>query len=122
MDHVITICAPETGSPSNIRVRLMSINLLHDLSPLDANELYAVYLAIALADHHWRARAMYGDTKPPTGHSIFRPLSSNQFAARMSAAQRFAGGESLLRQRLSRQAAAYRVDVNAELLRIRQAA
>jgi hypothetical protein len=100
----------------------MPINPLHDLSALDSNELYATYRAIALADHRWRARAMYGDTIAPPGHCVFRPLSSEQFAARLSAAREFAGGESLLRQRLSRQAAAYRVDVNEELSRIRQAA
>ncbi len=103
-------------------VRLMSISLLHDFSVLDLNELYAVYVAIARADHQWCARAMYGDTTPPFGHSIFRPLSQNQFTARLTAAQELAGGESLLRQRLSRQAAAYRVDVEAELSRTCQAA
>jgi hypothetical protein len=103
-------------------VRLMPISPVHNLSLLDSNELYAVYQAIALADHHWRARAMYGDTTPPTGHSVFRPLSREQFVARLSAARTFAGGELLLRRRLSRQAAAYRVDVNEELARICQAA
>lgn len=111
-----------TGSHSQPQVRLMSINPLHDLSRLDVNELYAVYLAIARADHQWRARAMYGEATPPRGHSIFRPLSREQFAGRLTAAQRMAGGESMLRQRLSRQAAAYGVDIEKVLIGERQAA
>ena len=100
----------------------MPINPVQDFSRLDSSELYVVYRAVARADHQWRARAMYGDTTPPTGHNVFRPLSREQFAARLSAARECAGGESLLRQRLSRQAAAYQVDVNEELARICQAA
>ena len=100
----------------------MPINPLHDLSGLDSNELYVIYLAIARADHQWRSSAMYNNATPPVGHSVFRPLTIQQFDDRLLAARSLAGGESMLRQRLSRQAAAYGVDVDYEISRIRQAA
>lgn len=100
----------------------MPIELQHDLSSLNLSELYTVYLAIALADHKWRVRTMYGDVAPLAGHHEFRPLAIEQFDARIDSARTMVGGESLLRQRLARQASAYRVDVDTELSRMRQAA
>ena len=93
----------------------MAIQSLQDLSELSLSELYTVYLAIARADHKWRIRAMYGDQPRPIGHSVFRPLPMVHFEHRLDAAQGIVGGERSLRARLSRQAAAYRIDVPAEL-------
>ncbi len=93
----------------------MAIQSLQDLSGLSLSELYTVYLAIARADHQWRIRAMYGDQARPIGHSVFRPLPLAHFAQRLEAAQGIMGGEQSLRGRLSRQAAAYRIDIQAEL-------
>ncbi len=100
----------------------MPIQSLRDLSEFNLDELYAVYLGIANADHQWRMRAMYGDAEAATGHSEFRPLSLQQFQQRLDAAQAVTCGETKLRQRLSRQAAAYEVDVDSQLFRNRQAA
>ncbi len=100
----------------------MAIEGLQDLSQLTVVELYAVYVEIAKSDFKWRRKAMYGDTQPPPGHSEIRPLPFDLFHQRFLAAQTTVGGESRLRQRLSRQAAAYRVDVNSAVTRIQQAA
>ena len=99
----------------------MAIDSLQDLSNLTIAELYGVYLAIAKADHRWRSRAMYGEETPPPGHSEFRPLSQSHFAERFAAAANIVGGEATFRARLARQAAAYRVDVQDELMRRRAA-
>ena len=100
----------------------MPFESLHDLSTLSSDELYMVYLAIARADHQWRVRALYGDTAPPAGHNEFRPLSRELFSERLATAKTMVGGESVLRQRLSRQAAAYGVNVEAELSRLSKVA
>jgi hypothetical protein len=100
----------------------MAIEDLHDVSHLSVVELYAVYVGIAESDLNWRRRAMYGDTQPPPGHSEFRPIPFDLFDQRFMAAQNTVGGETRLRQRLSRQAAAYRVDIDAVVSRIQQAA
>ena len=100
----------------------MAIESLSDLSDLSFTELYAVYLAIAKSDHQWRLQTMYGEQEPPLGHAEFRPLTASQFNERLDKARTIPGGETLLRCRLARQAAAYQVDVPAELARQRQAA
>lgn len=100
----------------------MAIESLTDLTGLSFAELYAVYLAIARSDHQWRVRTLYGDAEPPLGHVEFRPLSESQFNQRLEMARTIPGGETLLRCRLARQAAAYQVDVQAELRPERQAA
>lgn len=100
----------------------MAIQSLADLSGLSFTELYAVYLAIARSDHDWRVQTLYGQAGPPTGHVQFRPLSEQQFRDRVEKAQTICGGDSMLRSRLARQAAAYHVDVRAELAQLRQAA
>ena len=100
----------------------MAIEGLHDLSQLSVTELYAVYLGIAESDFNWRRKAMYGDTPPPQGHFKFRPLPFNLFQQRFLATHNTVGGEARLRQRLSRQAAAYRVDVESAVTRLQQAA
>lgn len=100
----------------------MAIEGLQDLSELTVLELYAVYVDVAESDLNWRRKAMYGDTRPPSGHSEFRPLPFDLFLQRFLAVQTTAGGEARLRQRLSRQAAAYRVDVDSAATRIQQAA
>lgn len=100
----------------------MAIDALTDLSDLSCTELYTVYLAIARSDHQWRLETMYGGQKPPQGRVEFRPLSEQQFRDRLSQAQAIAGGELMLRGRLARQAAAYDVDVPAELAQFRQLA
>ena len=99
----------------------MAIESLADLSDLSWEQLYAVYLAIAKNDHSWRLQTMYGDEPVPQGHAEFRPLSQLQFNERISRAQGIAGGESMLRVRLARQAAAYQVDVPG-VLTLRSAA
>ena len=100
----------------------MPLHSLQDLSDLNSSELYAVYLAIARADHKWRVQALYGDAGPPPEHLVFRPLSIEQFDERLVTAATMAAGQSMLRQRLARQAAAYGIDILEELSRIRQAA
>jgi hypothetical protein len=100
----------------------MAIEGLQDLSQLTVEELYAVYVDVAESDSNWRRKAMYGDTQPPPGHFKFRPLPFSHFQQRFLAAQSTVGGEARLRQRLSRQAAAYRVDVDSAVTRIQQAA
>lgn len=100
----------------------MAIESLADLSELSFTELYAVYLAIARSDHRWRVQTLHGEQGPSFGHVEFRPLSEEQFRHRLNVAQTIAGGESMLRSRLARQAAAYEVDVRAELAPLRQAA
>lgn len=100
----------------------MAIEGLQDLSQLTVVELYMVYVGVAESDFNWRRRAMYGDTPPPPGHCEFRPLPFNLFRHRFLAAQSTVGGDTRLRQRLSRQAAAYRVDVDFAATHIQQAA
>lgn len=100
----------------------MAIEGLPDLSQLTVLELYAVYVDVAESDFDWRRKAMYGDTQPPPGHSEFRPIPFDLFHQRFLAAQNTVGDETRLRQRLSRQAAAYRVDVESAVTRIQQAA
>ncbi len=100
----------------------MAIESLQDLSHLSSAELYEVYLPIAMADHRWRLRTLYGDGSPPTGHHAFRPLPYPQFEQRLLLAQTIDNGEQLLRRRLSRQAAAYEVDIQRVLGYQRQAA
>lgn len=100
----------------------MAIESLKDLSSLSLTELYTVYVAIAKADHRWRIRAMYGDQARPQGHSEFRPLPMHHFAERFAAAEKIVGGDRSLRGRLARQAAAYKIDVDSELRRLRVAA
>jgi hypothetical protein len=93
----------------------MAIESLEDLSSLSVAELYSVYVAIARADHRWRIRALYGDQPRPAGHSEFRPLPMVHFEDRLRSAREIVGGEKSLRARLSRQAAAYKIDVHSEL-------
>ena len=100
----------------------MAIEGLKDLAQLSVVELYAVYVDIAESDLNWRRRAMYGDTQPLAGHSVFRPLPFEVFVERFHAAQKTTDGEAILRQRLSRQAAAYRVDIDIAVTRFQQAA
>jgi hypothetical protein len=100
----------------------MAIEGLHDLSQLSVTELYAVYVDIAESDFNWRRKTMYGDTPPTSGHSEFRPLPFDLFHQRFLAAHSTVGGEARLRQRLSRQAAAYRVDIDSAVTRLQQAA
>ena len=100
----------------------MAFDKLADLSDLSCGQLYVVYLAIARSDHHWRLRARYGQATPPSGHAEFRPLAEAQFVDRLQKAQTIAGGEAILRGRLARQAAAYQVDVAAELAQLQRAA
>lgn len=99
----------------------MAIEGLYDLSSLDVAELYAVYRAIAESDMNWRLRTMYGDRKPNRQFE-FRPLSFELFQERFEAACQLEHGESMLRERLSRQAAAYRVDVGLTIARLQRAA
>jgi hypothetical protein len=99
----------------------MAIEGLNDLSSLSVRELYAVYRGIAESDLKWRLRTMYGD-KSPVGRAEFRPLPFELFHERFVAAQGLDRGESMLRERLSRQAAAYRVDVDSAIARLQQAA
>ena len=100
----------------------MAIDTLVDLSGLSVDELYAVYLAIAQSDHQWRLRTLYGEQLPPRGHNEFRPLSEQQFQQRLDMARTIPEGESLLRQRLARQAAAYDVNVRQATTQLRGAA
>ena len=100
----------------------MAIDRQHDLSVLSVSELYAVYRAIAQADHRWRIQSFYGDAVPPKGHHEFRPLSLAHFQQRYAAAEAVGDGEAAFRQQLARQASAYRVDVRAALDRCRAAA
>ena len=100
----------------------MAIEDLQDLSHLTVVELYAIYVDVAESDLNWRRKAMYGNTQPPPGHSALRPLPFELFDQRFVAAQSASGGEARLRQRVSRQAAAYRIDVASAVSRIQQAA
>jgi hypothetical protein len=100
----------------------MAIDTLVDLSGLSVDELYAVYLAIARSDHQWRLRTLYGEQLPPRGHAEFRPLSEQQFQQRLEMARTILDGETLLRRRLARQAAAYNVDVQQAKTQLRRAA
>ena len=100
----------------------MAIQPLANLADLSIAELYRVYLAIARSDHKWRVQAVYGNGDPPAGHCELRPIAYEQFEERFAKAQSLVQGEQLFRQRLARQAAAYRVDVTAELASIRKAA
>ena len=100
----------------------MAIEGLQDFSHLSLAQLYAIYVQVAESDLNWRRKAMYGDTQIPPRHSEFRPLPFDVFGQRFMAAQNTVGGEARLRQRLSRQAAAYRIDVASAVSRIQQAA
>jgi len=100
----------------------MAIGPLQNLAGLTSDELYSVYVAIAQADHAHRLRALYGNESPPDGHAPLRMISASRFAGRWSLAGRMLGGEEQFLARLSRQAAAYGVDVAAEIARRRQAA
>jgi hypothetical protein len=93
------------------RNAIVAFTGLQDLSDFGVEALYGVYLAIAEADWKWRRTAVYGAADPPPGHAMFRPLSFDVFAQRMQATAAITHGEQTLRRRLSRQAAAYRVDV-----------
>ncbi|MGB7325307.1 MAG: hypothetical protein WBD31_10590 [Rubripirellula sp.] len=95
---------------------------LQDLSKLSVTQLYAVYLGIARADWKWRRTAVYGAAAPPPGHASFRPLTFDVFQERMATASSVLRGDESLRARLSRQAAAYRVDVDAAISSHSQAA
>lgn len=93
----------------------MAIESLHDFSTLTVPELYAVYRAIAQADHRWRIQSFYGDALPPKGHHEFRPLPLSHFQDRLNAARAVSDGEVAFRRQLARQASAYGVDVPAAL-------
>lgn len=99
----------------------MAIGGLNDLSSLDVTELYAVYRGIAESDMNWRMRTMYGDGKPEPKQE-FRPLPFDVFQERFRAACGLENGEAMFRERLARQAAAYRVDVDLTLSRPQRAA
>lgn len=100
----------------------MAIQSLHDLSNLTVDELYAVYQAIARADHRMRTDALYGNVAPPPGHYEHRPLPRVHFAERFRMAERMLGGEGMFRGRLARQAAAYQIDVPTLIAGLRAAA
>ncbi len=100
----------------------MPIQALHDLSNLTVDELYAVYQAIARADHHLRTEALYGKADPPPGHFEHRPLPRVDFSERFRLAERIVGGEAMFRSRLARQAVAYQIDVPTLVERLRAAA
>lgn len=100
----------------------MAIQTRHDLSLLPVDELYAVYLAVARADHRMRTDALYGNSQPPPGHYEHRPLPRRDFEERLGLARRMAGGEAGFRGRIARQAAAYEVDIPAVLDHLRAAA
>jgi len=94
-----------------------------DVSDLCVDRLYDLYLAIAQSDHAFRMQAMYGETPPPTGHCVFRPLSRETFTQRVlnyDSLENGAIGRSL-RQRLARQAFVYGID-SCDRAVIRQAA
>ncbi len=91
----------------------MAFTGLQDLSGYSVKQLYDVYMAVAEADWKWRRTAVYGATEPPPGHAMFRPLSFDVFAQRIETAGTMEDGDASLRDRLARQAAAYRVDVVA---------
>ncbi len=73
-------------------------------------ELYAVYYEIAKRDHACRRAALYGKQSPPPGHTPFRPLSLDGFAARFQSAIAVSGGEDVFRRQLARQAQVYGVE------------
>lgn len=100
----------------------MAIESLPDLSGLSVGELYAVYLAVANADHQWRLQALYGTAEPPLGHSELHQLPITEFENRFHLAQSIAHGEEMMRARIARQAAAYKINVSDVLARLRQAA
>lgn len=100
----------------------MAIQSRHDLSLLNVDQLYAVYLAVAQADHRMRTEALYGSSEPPPGHYEHRPLPRSDFEERLRLAGRMAGGDVGFRGRIARQAAAYEVDVPAVLDHLRVAA
>ncbi len=100
----------------------MAIGPLQNLIGLETDDLYLVYVAVARADHRHRISAMYGDAGPPPGHAPFRVVSRDCFTQRMQLAAQLHGGQASLLGRLSRQAAAYGVDIPAEIARQRQAA
>ena len=100
----------------------MAIRGLRDLSNLSLGQLYAVYVGVAQADWNWRCRAAHGTAVPPPGRSGFRPLPFAVFEHRVQAARAMAHGDRTLRNRLARQAAAYRVDVEALIAQTAQAA
>lgn len=100
----------------------MAIPTRHDLSLLTVDELYAVYLAVARADHRMRTESLYGSSEPPRGHYEHRPLPPADFAERLRLAGRMAGGDAGFRGRIARQAAAYEIDIPAVLVRLRTAA
>lgn len=91
----------------------VAINGLKDLSNLSVAQLYSVYLGVAHADWMWRRSAAYGVAEPPTGHATFRPLAFGVFEQRVAVANSQFPGDDSLRARLARQAAAYRVDIDA---------
>ncbi len=73
------------------------------------DEMYAVYLEIAERDYACRIQALYGKAGSRTGHNLFRPLSSLEFAERYSSARLTPESDREFRQQLARQAAAYGV-------------
>lgn len=99
----------------------MAIEGLQDLSSMEVTELYAVYREIAESDRNWRLRTLHGDDKPDV-EAAFRPLSFDLFRERFEAACRLDHGESMFRERLARQAAAYAVDVDSAISRLQRAA
>jgi hypothetical protein len=95
----------------------MPIQLRHDLSDLTAEQLFKIYLAIADADRRWRIRSSHGDQQPADRCCDWSPLRREQFLQRVEQSRLVAQGEQMLRQRLARQAATYRVDVESVLRR-----
>ncbi|WP_283430741.1 hypothetical protein [Neorhodopirellula lusitana] len=94
------------------------------MSTLSIDHLYDLYFAIAESDHAFRIRSLYGETKPPTGHCEFRPLTRESFTQRVlhyDTLEEGAIGASL-RQRLARQACAYGVSVSGAQSSSRRAA
>ncbi|WP_145176532.1 hypothetical protein [Rubripirellula lacrimiformis] len=92
------------------------------MSNLSVEQLYSVYLAVARADWLWRRRAVYGATTPPPGHAEFRPLAFPVFKLRMDTVASVLRGDTILRERLSRQASAYGIDIASAMTIQSQAA
>lgn len=83
---------------------------------LNEQELFAIYLEVARADHAWRRRSFYGDQTPPESHTPFRPLNAAIFSERFRGACTLADGHQRFQAQLLRRASFYKVDT-AQALR-----
>lgn len=102
----------------------MAIGPLMDVSSFTVDEIYDLYYAIAEKDHAFRLQSLYGADAPPAGHCEFRPLTRDAFMQRVRHYDSLDGGQisRSLRERLSRQAAAYAVEYQATQVQISRAA